>query len=61
MTSKKVSEDFMVKMTKPWTGKKDATNPQLKEAHKERKVKKELINTIKQKEWEKQVRDYDYK
>lgn len=50
----------MVKMTRPWTGKKDATSPQLKEAHKERKVKKELVNTLKEQEWNKQVKEYDY-
>lgn len=47
-------------MTRPWTGKKDATSPILKEAHKERKVKKELVNTLKEQEWKKQVKEYDY-
>lgn len=51
----------MEKMKKPWTGKKEETNPALKEAHKERKAKKALLKHIQLKEWEKQVKDYDYK
>lgn len=55
------SDPSMGKMKRPWTGKKEKTNSRLKEAHQERKVKKELVNSLKEQEWHKQVKEYDYK
>ena len=49
----------MVKMTKPWTGKKDSLgNPDKKQQHKERKLKKSLLHNIKHEDWTQQLKEY---
>lgn len=46
-------------MKKSWTGKKEQTNPVLKEAHKERVTRKAMLFEQQQKDWKEQVKDYD--
>lgn len=52
---------MIVKLSKPWSGKKPETNPALKEAHKERKAKKIMLQELQQKDWKEQVKDYESK
>lgn len=49
----------MQKMKKSWTGKKEPTNPVLKEQHQQRKTKEELIHRWQEEDWDKQLREYD--
>lgn len=58
MIHKKDSETTTMKMTRPWTGKKEKTNPKKKEQHENRKTKKATLHQIKDEEWLQQVRDY---
>ena len=44
---------------KSWTGKKIQTNPEFKEKHKQRKIKKALINYLKNQDWELEVYNYN--
>lgn len=44
-----------MKELKSWVGKKNITNPQLKEKHSIRKLKKFLINKYKIEDWNKEV------
>ena len=46
---------------KSWTGKKTQTNPEFKEKHKQRKIKKALINYLKTQDWELEVYNYNNK
>lgn len=46
---------------KIWIGKKSPTDPSKKEKHKERKIKKEILNTIKNLDWFEQVQEYNKK
>ena len=48
----------MQKMKKSWTGKKEPTNPVLKEQHLDRKTKEELEHRWQNDDWEKQLKDY---
>lgn len=47
-----------VKVTKPYTGKKSPTNPEHKEAHQNRKAKKEILHHIHDDDWEQQLKEY---
>ena len=48
-----------MKMTKPWTGKKDnLPSTTKKEHHKERKTLAQLLHHIEDKDWEQQLKDY---
>lgn len=47
-----------MKMIRPWTGKKEKTNPKKKEQHENRKTKKATLHQIKDEEWLEQVREY---
>lgn len=49
-----------MKMSRPWTGKKDQTEPIKKEAHKDRKTKKEILNHLEEEDWEQELREYQY-
>ena len=48
----------MVKMTRPWTGKKSETPPVKKEKHLDRKTKEELEHRWQNDDWEKQLKEY---
>ena len=45
-------------MPKYWETKKKIKNPSLVEKHKERKIKKDMLNKIKNDEWHLEVKDY---
>lgn len=47
-------------MIRPWTGKKEPTDPVKKEIHKERKTKKELVHHLEVEDWESQLKEYIY-
>lgn len=47
-----------MKMIRPWTNKKEPTNPDKKEQHTSRKSKDELIHRWEKDDWEKQYKDY---
>ena len=48
-----------MKMTKPWTGKKDnLPSSTKKEHHKERKTLTQLLHSIEDKDWEQQLKEY---
>jgi len=48
-----------MKMTKPWTGKKDnLPSSTKKEHHKERKSKEELVHRWQEYDWELQLEDF---
>ncbi len=47
-----------MKITRSWVGKKSPTNPDKKEAHQQRKLKRTILNEIKNEEWEQQILDY---
>ena len=50
----------MVKMTRPWTGKKSSLpSPVKKEQHLNRKTKEELIHRWQEEDWDKQLREYN--
>lgn len=46
---------------KIWVNKKSPTPSDKKEKHKERKLKKEILNTIKNQDWFEQVQEYNKK
>jgi hypothetical protein len=46
-------------MKRPWTSKKEPTNPKKKEAHEDRKVKKVRLRELREEDWEQQVREYN--
>lgn len=48
----------MVKMTRPWTGKKSETLPVKKEKHLDRKTKEELEHRWQNDDWNKQLQEY---
>ena len=48
----------MQKMKKIWTGKKEPTNPVLKEQHLDRKTKEEILHHIEDDDWEEQLKEY---
>ena len=49
----------MVKVTKNWTGKKDAIpDPRKKEQHKDRKTKKELEHHWEDDDWLQQLKEF---
>lgn len=49
----------MVKINRPWTGKKDSLpDNKKKEQHKDRVSKKARIYELQQEEWEKEVKDF---
>lgn len=50
-----------MKTPKIWVNKKSPTDPIKKEKHKERKIKKEILNTIKNLDWFEQVQEYNKK
>ncbi len=52
---------MMTSIPKPWVGKKIITNPEFKEKHKQRKIKKALINNLKKQDWELEVYNYNNK
>ena len=45
-------------MKKSWTGKKEPTNPVLKEQHQQRKTIKEILHHIEDDDWEEQLKEY---
>lgn len=48
-----------MKMTKPWTGKKNnLPSSTKKEQHKERKTKEELVHRWQEDDWENQLKEY---
>lgn len=47
-----------VKVTRPHTGKKSPSNPVLKEAHQNRKFKKEILHHIHDSDWEEQLKEF---
>ena len=51
----------MTSIPKPWVGKKETTNPEFKEKHKQRIIKKKLINSLSVKDWEQEVYNYNNK
>ena len=50
----------LMKMNRPWTGKKSETDPVKKETHKERKNKKEILHSLEVLDWELQLKEYKY-
>lgn len=48
----------MVKMTRPWTGKKSETPPVKKEKHLDRKTKEELVHRWQEDDWRVQVKEF---
>ena len=51
----------MVKMCRPWTGKKEETNPLRKEQHLNRKKKKATLRQLQDSEWHDQVKEFNAK
>lgn len=49
----------MTSIPKPWVGKKIITNPEFKEKHKQRKIKKQLLNTLLVLDWKEEVNNYN--
>lgn len=47
-----------MKMTRSWTGKKQPTNPDKKEAHLQRKNKRIILLNIKDDEYEQEIIEY---
>lgn len=47
-----------MKIAKSWVGKKSPTNPDRKEAHLQRRIKRAILNEIKNEEWESEILDY---
>lgn len=47
-----------VKITRPWVGKKEPTNPVKKEQHQDRKTKKEILHHLHDDDWEQQLKEY---
>lgn len=47
-----------MKTTRSWTGKKQPTNPERKEAHQQRKQKRIILLNIKDDEYEKEILEY---
>ena len=47
-----------MKITRSWVGKKEPTNPNLKEAHIQRKHKRTLLRELQHEEWEKELNDF---
>ena len=47
-----------MKITRSWVGKKEPTNPDKKDAHQQRKLKRTLLNEIKDEEWQQQILDF---
>ena len=47
-----------MKLPKMYVGKKNPTNPDKQEQHKNRKSKDELIHRWENEDWEKQYKDY---
>jgi len=51
----------MTSIPKPWVGKKVITNLEFKEKHKQRIIKKKLINSLSVKDWKQEVYNYNNK
>ncbi len=50
-----------MKITRPWSGKKDnLPDTTKKETHKERKNKKEILNHLLEEDWEQELKEYTY-
>jgi hypothetical protein len=47
-----------MKTTRSWVGKKEPTNPNLKEAHIQRRLKRTLLREIQYEEWEQELNDF---
>lgn len=45
-------------MTRPYTGKKEPTDPVKKEQHQDRKSKKEILHTLEVVDWEQQLQEF---
>ena len=50
---------MMTSIPKPWVGKKVITNPEFKEKHKQRKIKKQLLNSLLVSDWKEEVNNYN--
>ena len=50
---------IMTTIPRPWSGKKEPTNPVKKEQHSNRKNKKHLIRQIMKSDWLQQLKEYD--
>lgn len=49
----------MPTVKRPWTNKKEPTNPDKKEQHKNNKTKHELVHLWQEDDWEIQVKEYN--
>ena len=49
---------MVVRVTRPWSGKKEPSNPDKKQQHLERKTKKTILHHIEDQDWEEQLKDY---
>lgn len=49
----------MTLIPKPWVGKKILTDPKFKERHEERKIKKQLLNSLSVLDWKEEVNNYN--
>ncbi len=49
----------MTQIPKPWVSKKITTNPQNKEKHNQRKLKKKLIYSLSVQDWLQEVKIYN--
>ena len=47
-----------MKTTRSWVGKKEPTNPDKKEAHQQRRLRRAILNEIKDEEWQQQILDF---
>lgn len=47
-----------MKTTRSWTGKKQPTNPEKKEAHQQRRAKRIILLHIKDDEYDKEILEY---
>lgn len=47
-----------MKTTRSWTGKKEPTNPNKKEAHLQRRAKRIILLNIKDDEYEQEIMEY---
>lgn len=58
-TNKNGFYNIMVKMTRPWSGKKDnLPSPKKKEQHSERKTIKQVLHELEKQDWEQQLKEY---
>ena len=49
---------MVVRVTRPWSGKKEPSNPDKKQQHLERKTKKTILHHIEDQDWEEQLKEF---